>query len=254
MASSPDTLSPLRILAVEDDPLQARALRLHLLEMGYDAPLLADNADAAEALFRAEAPDLVLLDIHLRGEADGIDLARRLRARRPGVPLIFLTSAHDRSTFERARTANPQAFLTKPYDQSSLHRAIELAAQSRANGGMEPDTPTPTSPAEDHLWLRDGSRLVRAAINELRWIEADGSYCHVHTTGARKFTLRQSMRDLEERLPAERFIRVHRGYLVQIGALDSVDMPNETLTVDGHAIPLGRAYRDAVVQRLRLLT
>lgn len=253
MSSPTDSLSPLRILAVEDDPLQARALRLHLLEMGYDAPLLADNADAAEALFRAEAPDLVLLDIHLRGEADGIDLARRLRARRPGVPLIFLTSAHDRSTFDRARTANPHAFLTKPYDQSSLHRAIELAAQSRASGGMEPDAPASAVAADDHLWLRDGSRLVRATLNELRWVEADGSYCHVHTTGGRKFTLRQSMRELEERLPTERFMRVHRGYLVQVAALDSVDLPNEMMTVDGHGIPLGRAYRDSVVQRLRLL-
>lgn len=276
------TLPSLRILAVEDDKLQARALRLHLLALGYDPPLEAASAEQAEALFEAEKPDLVLLDIHLgAGSPDGITLAGRLRQKR-ATPFIFLTSAHDLATFERASAANPHAFLTKPYDRDALFRAIELAARQHALVGghlvseppggsavprplvpdVEPEqapvappppVPTPPGPPPDHLWLRDGSRMVRAALADILCVEADDSYSHFFTAQGRKYTVRQSLRDLEGSLPPGQFLRIHRGYLAQISRIDSVDLPNATVSIGEHTLPLGRAYREELVKRLGLV-
>lgn len=239
----------LRILAVEDDRLQGRALRLHLLALGYDMPLEATTAEQAEALFIEHAPDLVLLDIHLGPGSDGIALANRLRTRR-ATPFIFLTSAHDLATFERASAADPHAFLTKPYDRDALYRAIELAARYR-----EPrPSAAPAAPeaAPDHLWLRDGSRLVRATMADILCIEADDSYLNIFTVQGRKFTVRQSLRELEESLPAGLFLRVHRSFLVQISRIESVDLPNATLTVGPHTLPFSRSYREELVRCLGL--
>lgn len=240
----------LRILTVEDDRMQARALRLHLLALGYDPPLEAATAEQAEALFGEHAPDLVLLDIHLGPGADGIALANRLRAKR-ATPFIFLTSAHDLATFERASAADPHAFLTKPYDRDALYRSIELAARHRVPPVNAASPDTPPAPVE-HLWLRDGSRLVRAAVADILCIEADDSYLHFFTGQGKKFTVRQSLRELEESLPAGQFLRIHRSFLVQISRIESVDLPNATLMVGPHTLPFSRSYREELVRVLGL--
>ena len=122
------SLPTLRILAVEDNPLLARALRPIVQELGYELLPVAADADEAIRFFDQHTPDLVLLDVRLRGGIDGIEVGHMLNAKRP-VPLIFVTSFQDRETFERAKAAGAFAFLTKPYDALVLERAIELAVQ-----------------------------------------------------------------------------------------------------------------------------
>jgi DNA-binding LytR/AlgR family response regulator len=196
-----------------------------------------------------------LLDIRLRGSQDGIDVARLLNARRP-VPLIFVTSFQDRETFERAKTVGAFAFLTKPYDSLVLERAIELAVQ-HFQRELEPKPATPPPPEvvkqDDSLFVRDGSKLTRVSYPEIQWIEADDSYCHLHTV-RKKFTIRVSLRDLEDQLPPNRFLRVHRGHIVQISFIEQVDtQAGEVQLQNGSTVPIGRAYRNDLLNRLHMV-
>jgi DNA-binding LytR/AlgR family response regulator len=248
----------LRILAVEDNPLLARALRPIVADLGYELLPVAASAEEAVAFFDEHKPDLVLLDVRLRGSQDGIDVARQLNARRP-VPLIFVTSFQDRDTFERAKSVGAFAFLIKPYDALVLERAIELAMQHfvRENGPAEAAAPAATEPdlmlQADSLFVRDGGKLTRVAFADILWVEADDSYCHLHTA-KRKFTLRISLRDLEDQLPPNRFLRIHRGYLVQVAFIEQVDPhTNEIQLQNGQNLPIGRAYRADLLNRLHLV-
>ncbi|GAA4353167.1 LytTR family DNA-binding domain-containing protein [Hymenobacter saemangeumensis] len=245
-----------RILAVEDNPLQVRKLRMLLSELGYALVGVAPSAPEALALFEQHAPDVVLLDIQLDGDADGVDLALQLNERRP-VPLIFVTSLQDRTTFERARAAGPFAFLSKPYDKLLLERSIELAVQHFAQGkapaegsGGSPEPADALLP--DSLFLRENSRLVKVPYDKILWAEADGSYCHLHTA-PRKHTARLTLKDLEEKLPAGRFVRTHRSYLVQAACIESLDLGEGQVWVGGQGVPVGRAYRDELLRRLNLV-
>ncbi len=245
----------LRILALEDDPGLARALRAIVQELGYELLPVAADADDALKFFDLYHPDLVLLDVRLRGERDGIEVGQALNAKRP-VPLIFVTSFQDRETFERAKALGAFAFLTKPYDALVLERAIELAMQhfARENRAQSSSaTPPELVPQDDSLFIREGHKLTRVPYPDIHWIETDDDYCHLHTT-RKKYTIRISLRELEDQLPANRFLRVHRSYLVQMACIDQVDPhKQEVQLLNGQKVPIGRAYRHDLLARMHLI-
>lgn len=248
------------MLAVEDDSLQARGLRLLFKRLPYDLLAVVPTADEALRVFDAEQPDVVLLDVQLADEGDGIELAHRLNARRP-VPLIFLTSFEDDVTYERARAVGPFAFLNKPYDEALLCRSIELAilqfARLRpAEPPVEPEAlPEPGTSVllPDSLFLRENNRFLRIPYAQIDWLEADDTYCHLHTA-ERKYTARMTLREVESRLPADQFVRIQRGYVVRVACIKAIE-PQDGLLVllDGQQLPLGRAYRTDLLRRLNLI-
>ena len=249
------TSDSLRILAVEDHPVQARALRLLLRGLGYELVGVAPTAAEARALFDELAPDVLLLDIRLRGEEDGIALALQLSERRP-VPIIFVSSLQDAATFARARQAGPFAFLAKPYDGPVLGRAIELAVQhfAQSQGTAPADLGLGASLlVRDSLFLRENNHLVRVPYAALLWVQADDSYCHLHTRAGRKHTVKLSLRELETRLPPGRFVRVRRGVLVQADGIEDIDLAAGTVLVGQQRVAIGRAYRDDLLRGLNLV-
>jgi CheY-like chemotaxis protein len=126
------------ILLVEDERIIALEMKVLLQRMGFR---VAASLSAGEQVLEqapALCPDLVLMDIMLAGELDGIETARRLRRERP-VPVIFCTAYTDAATMNRARDVLPVAILTKPVDRETLRRAIL--------SGLDPGAARPQDPA-----------------------------------------------------------------------------------------------------------
>jgi DNA-binding response OmpR family regulator len=123
---STDAAKPKRILLVEDELLVARENEDILAEAGYD--IVGVAADEARALWLAEKerPDLVLMDIRLAQNSDGIELAKALRARM-GVPCLMVTAFGDSLARARAAPANPRGWLIKPFTELELLQAVRLA-------------------------------------------------------------------------------------------------------------------------------
>lgn len=119
-------MSKPQILVVEDDAVSGMYLKNVLEEYGYDVPAVASSLDEVIACLPKIHPDLVLMDIILRGAGDGIDAAGRIAATRD-VPVIFLTAHTDEEMVGRARMTGPYGFLVKPVNVSELHIAIEFA-------------------------------------------------------------------------------------------------------------------------------
>jgi len=115
-----------RILIVEDEALVALDIEDQLRRLGYDVVGTVDDAASAIAHAAASRPDLVLMDIHLRGDADGIDAALRLRAEL-GIAVVFLTAFADPHALERAKHAAPHGYILKPFDERDLRTTIEIA-------------------------------------------------------------------------------------------------------------------------------
>ncbi|HEY1170606.1 MAG TPA: response regulator [Verrucomicrobiae bacterium] len=128
------------IMVVEDEGIVARDLSQRLTHLGYRVPAISMTGE--DALKQAEAihPDLVLMDINLRGGIDGVETATRLRQKH-NVPVIYLTAYSDSSTLDRAKQTEPYGYLLKPFVEPELHAAIEVALfkhqrelQSETNG------------------------------------------------------------------------------------------------------------------------
>ena len=120
------SVMPGRILIVEDDAFLAMLLRDLLYESGYEVVGVAADAKGAVQQAATGNPDLVLADIHLRGHVDGIQAAIEIK-KRHDIEVVFLTSADDSATVERAKTARPAAYLNKPTDLLRVVDAVERA-------------------------------------------------------------------------------------------------------------------------------
>ena len=117
---------PKGILIVEDENIVALDMKMRLESLGYRVVGVMDSGAAALESLGSVVPDLILMDIKLRGGADGIETARAARER-VEVPIIFVTAFTDESTLERAKLASPYGYIVKPFHERELRIAIELA-------------------------------------------------------------------------------------------------------------------------------
>ncbi|NUP05096.1 MAG: response regulator [Polyangiaceae bacterium] len=117
-----------RVLIVEDDRASAARMQAMLEEFGYEVLAIADTAGTAISVAASQSPDIVLMDILIDGELDGIDAAQVLRSRFD-VPVVFVTARTDPSALERVKRARPWAYVLKPVQADALHWAITIALE-----------------------------------------------------------------------------------------------------------------------------
>jgi len=115
-----------KILIVEDDLLFAEHLKIHLLQHGYEVVGIISSAEDALAQFEVLTPQLVLMDIVLKGAMDGIDAAQRIREQY-GIPVLYLTAYSDEDFISRAKVTEPFAYILKPFNERELQLTIEMA-------------------------------------------------------------------------------------------------------------------------------
>jgi CheY-like chemotaxis protein len=137
-----------RVLIVEDEGIVAMDLENQLVSLGYEVPAIA--ASGEEAIRRAAelGPDLVLMDIKLRGDMDGLEAAEQIRAR-ADVPVIYLTAFSDWGTLQRAKASAPFAYLLKPIEPTHLRSVVEIALY------RDPVEPEPLQPVTVAACLPD---------------------------------------------------------------------------------------------------
>jgi CheY-like chemotaxis protein len=144
-----------KILVVEDEAVVARDLEQTLTRLGYDVVGVAQFA--AEAVGKAVEthPDLVLMDISLQGDKDGVQAAEVIH-NRLGTPVVFLTAHTDKATVARAQAAKPAGYIVKPFNRDKLHETIAAAL------GVEVATPEEQPQAKASILLVDDSNYTQA--------------------------------------------------------------------------------------------
>jgi len=116
-------MSQTSIVIVEDEMIVALDLQFRLQDAGYDVPAIAISGEEALALAEQLHPSLMVMDIGLSGEMDGLQAAEVIHARH-GIPIIFLTAYADSNTRARAEAISPGAFLAKPFDDNELFQLV----------------------------------------------------------------------------------------------------------------------------------
>ena len=117
---------PAKILVVEDEGIVAEEIRSRLKNKGYTVSGIVHTGEAAIQKVKEVHPDLVLMDIRLKGEMDGIEAARKIQERFD-VPVVYLTAHADDNTLQRAKITHPFGYVIKPFEETELHVAIEIA-------------------------------------------------------------------------------------------------------------------------------
>lgn len=152
--SLPDRSPPAnagKILIVEDESIIAMELSARLQKLGYQIVGIAQNGLEAITVTDAYRPDLVLMDIYLKGEMDGVEATTTIKEQY-GIPVIYLTANTDEHTFQRAKVTEPYGYLLKPFDERELHTTIEIALYKAAT---ERELATYRQDLEESLAERD---------------------------------------------------------------------------------------------------
>ncbi|MCD6566252.1 MAG: response regulator [Bacteroidales bacterium] len=235
-------MSKVKILVVEDELIIAEDIRMMLENLGYEVVGTAPGYSEAIELMNKDLPDVVLIDILLAGEKDGITLAETIREKY-NLPFIFLTSHSDTATVERAKAVCPDGYLVKPFEKKDLYTSIEIAFSnfiSKSETEVENEN---SFFHKDSIFIRKDYLLIKIRFDDLKWVKSDGNYLELYCKDE-KHLVRSSMKNFVQRLPANRFLQVHKSYLLNIEHIKSIDHRN--VRVDDELIPVGRAFLDDI--------
>ena len=230
-----------------DDEAPARSELRYLLASHPQVEVVGEAASAAEALKLAAAVpyDVVFIDVEMPG-LSGIDAARLVHGRGgDGTPQLVFVTAHEQYAVE-AFAVEALDYLLKPVDPERLAQVVRRL-DSR---------PAAAAPVE-RIPVVSGGETVLLDWDDLHFARADGDYCRVHTYD-RSYLCTRSLRALEETLPVDRFARIHRSYLVNLGKIAAVRRLGSDrlrLTLDDAErteVDVARRQSKAVRERLRV--
>ncbi len=244
-------MKTIRVLLVEDEPIIAADLADRLADMGYEVAQQCSSGEEALAFFQQHEVDLVLMDIKLEGQLDGVETARKMLAQRV-LPIIYLTSNSDDATFNRAKSTLPAAFLTKPFRGKDLQHAIELAITRTQPVSTKPEATPETREAhlfKDRLFLKVKDRMIRLFLTDILWVEADDYYCKLITKD-KEYLITQPLKQMEEALFAmPAFMRVHRSFIVNLSHIEEIG--DLFVSIHKKQIPLNKSSKEELVLRLQ---
>ena len=235
----------------------AKDIHNSLKRLGYNVPATASSGPGAIAAAAEHRPELVLMDIMLKGEMSGIEAAEAIRVKF-GIPVIFLTAYADESTLGKAKLTEPYGYILKPFKEIDLHTAIEIAIykhQKEMEVRKERDIYQEIvmeKGSDAHLFVKSNSRLVKVNTKEICYIEALKDYVIIFTSSA-KYTVHSTMKDIDSKLNQKEFMRMHRSFIVRIDKIIAIEQGNLVVEPANKLIPIGGSYKDDLEARLNFV-
>ena len=243
----------IKILIVEDEMIIAANISLQLTSLGYEVCGIVPKGKEALIQIKENQPDIILLDINLKGKLDGIETAI-LMQKDYNIPIIYLTANADEHHFNRAKATNPYAFISKPFKKLDLQHAIELTI-SRIMIDENSDNSSNINSVSsfvltDCVFVKHHDKMLKISIKDIYYIEAERNYCRIFSKD-KEFLLVMTLKDIDKKLPLEHFIRIHRSFIVNLSHIDEV--ASSHVLVSRKVIPISKIHREELLQRLQTI-
>ena len=220
------------ILIAEDDVFISEHLKHIITEMGHNVCGIVDNENRAiEFLEKNKKPNLALLDIQMHGKDQGVLIAKRLNSLE--VPFVFVTSFSDKNTLKSAVREKPVGYIVKPFSDQEIIDCI-----SEILNDLE----------LDFITIKHNKELRKIYVRDIIYIMSSNVYVEIFTTNNR-YVCRLKLTEIQNELSDEKFIKVHRSYLVNKDYIQSLSKNN--MEVGGFTIPISKNNRDLVESILK---
>lgn len=251
----------LRCLAIDDEPLALRQLTTYITKLPYlELVASCNNALEAQQIVTTEPIDLIFLDINMP-DLSGVEFVRSLTG---NTPMVIFTTAYSEYAVEGFRL-NAVDYLLKPFSLADFSRAAakanalyELKQQAQRLGepSMQPPREVPAeqpaaapieeipSMQQEYISVKADYKLTLVRLDEILYLESEGEYVRIHLADGQKITTLYRIKNMEAELPADRFMRVHRSYIVNLKAIRSY-MRGRIYINDKEFVPIGESYKEA---------
>ncbi|HYJ37699.1 MAG TPA: LytTR family DNA-binding domain-containing protein [Chitinophagaceae bacterium] len=226
----------LSCIIIDDEPLARKGLREYIqdvdflqLEGEFDNPLKATDVLSNRQV------DLMFLDIHMP-KITGIEFLRTLQH----PPQVILTTAFPQYAVD-GFDLNVLDYLVKPISFDRFLKAVMKAKETLSKKGGAVQT------AEDFVFIKADNKLVKIFYHDILFIEALQNYVTIHTLN-KKYVTYLTFKSMEESLPSDQFIRVHKSYLVSANKIESIE--GNCIRIAHHEIPISRTVKEEVLEKL----
>ena len=225
---------------VEDLQVAADYLK-KCCEKSGQVDVMGHFTNVAEALdyLNKNSVDLLFLDVEMPG-ATGFDLLDQLAY----YPKIILTTSKSEYAYN-AFEYNVTDFLKKPFTYQRFQESLQKITATPTTDGNGI-----TSTATDHIFIKCEGKLVRLNNDDILYIESMGDYVKF-VTGDKKYVTHNTIKNLEEKVNRQTFIKVHRSYIININKID--DIRENDLFIKGNEIPVSKAHKSEVLKRLNII-
>ena len=242
------------ILVVEDENIVSKDIQYSLNKLGYNIIGAASTGEKAFELAATKNPDIILMDIMLKGDINGIQTAERIK-RELQIPVIYLTAYADEATLAKAKITEPYGYILKPFKDIDLHTSIEMALykfykekEVIKERDLLYSLMNNKNEKKEFIFVKSKSKLVKINTKDIFFVEALKDYVTINTFDSR-YTIHSTMKDIVLKLPEEQFIRVHRSFIVRIDKIVSIEFPNLQLEKDKKTIPIGGSFREGLIKK-----
>ncbi len=232
-------LKPLRCLVVDDEPLAVEVIENYLHRLDNIDVMRRENAVEAFQLLQQEKFDVVFLDIEMP-VLNGLDFLRSIK----DAPAIIITTAYRHYAVESFEF-EVLDYLLKPVSFPRFMKSFERALKFR-QGIKEVDKSAPAK-EDDYLFLKAERKFIKVLVRDILYIESLKDYIKVKTK-TQTLVSYQSLTAITEKLPADKFMRIHRSFTVGIDKVNSID--GNCVEIEGELIPISRENRQEVLKRI----
>jgi DNA-binding LytR/AlgR family response regulator len=226
---------------VDDEPLARELIRGHIQKLeNFEITAECDNAMKAMDALRSNHVDLMFLDIKMP-QMTGIDFLKTLK--RP--PKVIITTAFSQYALDGFEL-DVVDYLMKPVTFERFFKAINKFFQSGSTDPVEIDGGNGIN-EEAFIYVKENKKIIKIYLKEIHFIEGLNEYIRIHTDN-RRVVVKSSLHSIEEKLPSEQFIRIHKSYIVSIPRIRAFNAT--TVELENAKVRIGRNYKNQVFSAL----
>jgi len=235
----------IRCAIIDDEFLARKYIKDYVNKVPY-LELAGDYNSPLKAMEKLQegAIDLLFLDIQMP-DISGLDFLRSLDHK----PYVILTTAYEEYALE-GYELEVTDYLLKPFSFDRFLKAVNKVNKSMQEKQPQPEAQTQQQTQTDfkdsYIIIRADRKLYKINYEDLIYIEGQKAYVTFHSENKKRITALASLKDLEEKLPSDQFIRTHKSYIVSIKKIDALE--GNQLEVSGEKLPVGKNYRQEVVK------
>ena len=233
-------------VVIDDDKLSRKVVESYIERTDY-LTLIASYTSAIEAINeikKSDPIDLIFLDVEMP-EMSGMEFLNSLNT----TPQVIIISSKEQYALE-AFEYDVSDYLLKPISYSRFFKAVNKVNSRVGEKGTEIITKE-----NNEIFIKSNSSLVRLNYDDILWVEALENYVVVNTF-TDKYTIHFTMKAIEDKMPSNRFTRIHRSYVVNLKKIEMIEDNSVVISTDGgfKSIPIGKSYREKLMGDINLMT